>query len=36
MVCVEIAPDHNAFDGWHFRSDDVMDVAQETATRLSI
>jgi hypothetical protein len=29
VICVEIAPDHNAFDGWDFRSDYVMDVRQK-------
>ena len=26
VICVEIAPDHNAFNGWHSRSDYVTDV----------
>jgi len=29
MVCVEVAPDHNAFNGWHRHSDYVTDVRQE-------
>jgi len=29
MICVEIAPDHNACDGRHRSSDYVMDVQQE-------
>jgi len=29
MICVEIAPDQNAFNGWHRRSDYVMDVRQK-------
>jgi len=29
VVCVEIAPDHDAFNTWHFRLDYVTDVRQE-------
>jgi hypothetical protein len=29
MICVEIASDHNAFNGWHCSCNHVMDVRQE-------
>jgi len=29
MICVEVAPDHNAVNRWHCRSDYVTDVCQE-------
>jgi len=29
VICVEIAPDHNAFNRWHCSSDHVMDMRQE-------
>ena len=29
MICVEVPSDHNAFDGWNFNSDYVVDVRQE-------
>jgi len=29
MVCFEIAPNHNAFYGWHRRANHVMDVRQK-------
>lgn len=29
VICVEVAPDHNAFYGWHRRADHVVDVRQE-------